>query len=180
MDVAITLSIRTWASLDVALEFFRAAPGKLAGGRLTRHCQRLHLLLRRAGVRCRYALVGTADSGKSLLRLHVQGPPQREPWILNLSVRAAQSLAESCLTVIGVQSDAQLGALLEYEAEELQAARAFLSEVHRQCPELGRVVRRVRGPKPVRWDEHGQEYLFMPPVAQRVHWHYLRVGAGVN
>jgi hypothetical protein len=180
MEVAITLSIRTWAALDVALGFFRAAPGKLADGRITRQCQRLHILLRRAGIRSRYALVGTADSGKSLLRLHVQGPPQREPWILNLPMRAAQSLAEACLTVISVQSDPQLGALLEYEAEELQAARAFLSEVRRQFPELGRVVRRVRGPKPLRWDERCQEYQFLPPVAQRVQGHYLRVGAGVN
>jgi hypothetical protein len=180
MEVAITLPIRTWATLDVALGFFRAAPGKLAEGRITRHCQRLHILLRRGGIRSRYALVGTADSGKSLLRLHVQGPPQREPWILNLPLRAAESLAEACLTIMGVQTDPQLGALLEYEAEELQAARSFLSEVRRQCPTLGRVVRRVRGPKSVRWDERGQEYVFVPPVAQRVHWHYLRVGAGVN
>jgi hypothetical protein len=70
--------------------------------------------------------------------------------------------------------------MLDYEAEELQAARALLSEVRREWPELPRVLCKSGGPQPVAWDDRYEEYLFASPIAERVHHHYLRAGAGPN
>ena len=179
--VTIELPIRTWAALDVALGFFRASPGHAEGNELTLSSQRLHRRLRKGGIRARYLLLGTSPSGKSMLRLQVESrPPLRQPWLVNLPSRMTLRLAEACLTVIRVQTDPALGPLLDYEAEELQACRAFLSEVRRLLPPVRRVLRRLKGPPPVVWDKRHQEYVFTPPVAERVHGHYLRVGAGVN
>ena len=181
MDVAIGLPIRTWAALDVALGFFRAAPKPLADARLTRHCRKLHNLLRRAGIHGRYALIGTASTGKSLLRLHVDSePPPRVPWVLRLPRGSVRTLTEACWTVLRTHHDPQLASLLDYEAEELQAARAFLSEVRRQWPEIGHMSGKPGGALPLAWDEQHDEYVFTSPVAERIQRHYLRVGAGVN
>jgi hypothetical protein len=175
------LPIRTWAALDAALGFFRSAPGAAEGNELTMACQRLHRVLRRAGIKGKYQLLGTAANGKSVLRLQVMSrPPLRQPWLLPLPNRVAFYLAEACLTVLRVQTDPELGLMLDYEAEELQACRVFLTEARRQFPAVRRVFRKVRGPQPVEWDKRYQEYVFTPPVAERVHCHYLRVGAGVN
>jgi tRNA isopentenyl-2-thiomethyl-A-37 hydroxylase MiaE len=68
--------------------------------------------------------------------------------------------------------------LLDHEAEELQAARAFLSEVRRQYPKKLVPSSRLRGL--IRWDETRQEYQFCEWMARRVQQHYLRVGASPN
>jgi hypothetical protein len=179
MPVTLTLSPRTWASLDAALGFFRMAPAEVAASqRLAEHCRRLHRRLHRLGIRWRYAEAGLTDWGRTLLRLQVQRQQEGSQEItLDLPQSVARSLAKACLIIIEVQSDNDDLLLLDHETEELQAAKEFLSELRRRSV-VSLVPERRR--RIIRWDEAHQEYLFNPRMLQRVQDHYLRTGASPN
>lgn len=180
MAVALTMTVRTWAALDASLAFFRSTPPEVEPGqRLARHCRYLHTVLRRAGLRAGYVRIGAIAPGRALMRLHLRGllePLQRLE--VELPRQVARSLAGACLTVVEVQTDSELGQLLDHEAEELQAARVFLSELRRQSLPSLVPAKRCRGL--LRWDDARQEYAFATHVARRVQQHYLRVGASPN
>ncbi len=181
MLVTLSLPVRTWAALDAALEFFRTAPVEVASSRrLGRACRKLHRALSRAGVRGRYVPVGIAGPGRSVLRLHVRSLATGELVRITLPRGTLHAIAKVCVTVIRVQTDPEIGLLLDHEAEEIHAARAFLSELRRQGhPALVRV--REAGPqRQLSWDEQRQEYGFTERVARRVQQHYLSVNAGLN
>jgi len=180
MVVQLTMTARTWAALDAALSFFRAAPAEIEPGqRLSRHCRLVHKRLRQAGLRADYVRIGCVAPGRALMRLHVRGQVGAKDRLeIELPRRVARSLASACLTIIEVQTDCELGQLLDHEAEELQAARTFLSELRRQGVPGLIPARRGRGL--IIWDEARQEYSFTAHVAWRVREHYLRVGASPN
>jgi hypothetical protein len=181
MPIAVRLPVRTWAALDAALGFFREAPGAVAAARpLARHCRALHDALRTAGVRWQYVRISQSADGRPLFRLYVGGPyPVGHPLTLSLSPAATRALARLCLTVIEVQTDVQNGPLLDHEAEELQAARAFLTELRRQTDRAA-LIPLGRGRPPVCWHEQVREYDFTGRAARRMHQHYLRAGACLN
>ncbi len=182
MQVTLSLPVRTWAALDAALEFFRKAPVEVAASRrMAKACRKLHQALYRAGVRSRYVPVGVVGPGRSVLRLHVKTLVGWQALVrVTLPRGIASRIARVCLTVIRVQTDPEIGRLLDHEAEEIQAARAFLSELRRQGhPALVRVGE--AGPqRQLRWDERRQEFRFADPVAWRVQQYYLSVGASCN
>jgi hypothetical protein len=180
MAVALTMTVRTWAALDAALAFFRSAPAEIEPGqRLGRHCRYLHTLLRRSGLKAAYVRIGAIAPGRALMRLHVRGMHSPHQTLeLDLPRQVAKSLAHACLTIIEVQTDCELGQLLDHEAEELQAAKAFLSELRRQAE--NRLVPAKRGRGLLAWDDGRQEYSFTAHIAWRVQEHYLRVGASPN
>lgn len=180
MEVKLNLPARAWAALDAALAFFRCAPGDiLSARRLMRHCRFLHHLLNQSGLRSSYIRVGSVAPGRDLLRLRVHGEhsPQH-PLEIKLPDKVARGLAEACLTVIEVQTDAELGHLLDHEAEELLAAKLFLSELRRTCAK--RLIPHGRGQGLIVWDERRREYLFTAQAAWRVQQHFLRAGASPN
>lgn len=177
--VVLGLPVRSWASLDAALAFFRATPPEVEPGqRLARHCKYLHRMLRRHGMQSKYVRIGTIAPGRLLMRLHLHGLPPQQYLEIELPRSVARSLARACLTIIEVQTDCELGQLLDHEAEELQAARSFLSELRRQSMPV--LVPEGRGRGLIAWDDTRQEYAFADPVARRVQQHYLRVGASPN
>jgi hypothetical protein len=180
MAVVLTMTVRTWAALDAGLAFFRQTPPEVEPGqRLARHCRYLHSALRRTGLRAGYVRIGAVAPGRSLLRLHVRGQlSPGQALEMELPRPVARSLARACLTIIEVQTDNELGQLLDHEAEELQAARTFLSELRRQS--LPTLVPEKRGRGLIAWDDARQEYSFTAHVAWRVQEHYLRVGASPN
>jgi hypothetical protein len=182
MRIAITLPVRTWAALDVALAFFRSAPAEVAvHTRLTRHCRRFHQRLRHLGVCGRYVSLGTASAGKSLLRLQVDSPlGPTEPLEILLPREQARTLARACVTVIEVQTDPECGLLLDYEAEELRAAQAYLTAFRREADQLPRNLRGRSGRALLRWDDRHQEYCLARHVAERIHQSYRCAGAGLN
>ncbi|MCS6976773.1 MAG: hypothetical protein NZM31_07145 [Gemmatales bacterium] len=180
MDVKLILPARTWAALDAALAFFRTAPGDVSSAqRLRRHCCVLHNLLQRLGLRSSYVRVGSVAPGRELFRLRVRGDHgPLHPLELCLNESVARSLAVACLTIIEVQTDAELGRLLDHEAEELLAARHFLSELRKTSARKIIPLRRARGL--IVWDERRREYLFTAQAAWRVQEHFLRAGASPN
>jgi hypothetical protein len=182
MKITTCMTVRHWAALDVALTFFRMAPpGLAAAQRLARHCRRLHVALRQAGVSSRYIPVGTETEGKSLLRLHVKStPPTRRPLPIDLPHLVVRTVARACLTILEVQTDPTTGSLLDHEAEELQAVRAFLSELRRQSPTPDILIPERRACQHLRWDERHGQYVFTAAVAQRIHQYYLRAGVSLN
>lgn len=180
MEVKIILPTRTWAALDAGLAFFRSAPTEMTSARrLMRHCVYFHKLLQNCGLHSNYVRVGTVAPGRDLLRLHIKGNhPPRQPLEIKLPKMIARSLAEACLMVIEVQTDAELGTLLDHEAEELLAARTFLSEL-RRCS-FKQLIPPRRAQRVIVWDKRRQEYLFTAQAAWRVQQHFLRVGASPN
>jgi hypothetical protein len=180
MLVTMSLPVRTWAALDAALEFFRTAPIEIAASRrLGKACRRLHQALARTGLRSHYVPVGVIAPGRSVLRLRVETSSETGDILpMALPVAVARGLAKACLAVICVQADPEMGRLLDHEAEEIQAARDFLSELRRQSQDPGNAVGRV--PHSLHWDERRQEYGFSEPVAWQVLKHYLSAGACLN
>ncbi len=182
MPIALTLPVRTWAAVDAALAFFRKAPPHIAAVQpLTRRCRQLHGALRRAGVRSRYRTIATLGPGKSLLRLQVACRPL-VPRLLTLhfSQAVVRSLAGACLTIIAVLTDLETEVLLDHEAEELHATRAFLSELRREATGPLALVPDRKGKHQLSWDERRREYGFTNRTAERVSQHYRRVGASLN
>jgi hypothetical protein len=183
MPISLTLPVRTWAALDAALGFFRAVPTTIAAAQdLCRHCRRLHTTLRRSGLKAWYIPVGLEAPGRSLLRLHIRGrQPPHESLMIELPRRVARGAARACLTILDVQADLGNDGLLDHEAEELQAVRAFLTEIRRGSEEEFRLfIPRQHGLDQLTWDETRHEYSFTGPVALKVCQHYLRVGACLN
>jgi hypothetical protein len=172
------LAIRTWAALDLGLDFFRQAPEEIRAGRvLSRHCRALRRRLRQAGLHADYRAVGTTAFGKPVQRLLVTGPLRAEDTLtINFRRETAACLAQACLMLIEVQADATLEPLLDYEAEEVLAARAFLTALRGSGLKLADVA----GKRPLRWHRASGQYLLPPLLAARMHQHYRRAGAGLN
>jgi hypothetical protein len=182
MPIPLTLPVRTWAALDAALGFFRSAPNEMpAAHKMAQHCRQFHRALKKIGLECEYRLIAALPTHKPLLRLHLKwGGPAVQPLVLRLPVPVVRSLVRACLTIVSAQTQLEADALLDYEVEELQATRAFLSEVRRQACGPQNLVPERRGRQPLSWDERRKEYGFSPRMAARVHLHYLRAGASMN
>lgn len=182
MPIALTLLVRTWAALDAALTFFRLAPPEVESSqRLVRACTRLHRLLYQAGIRWRYVNVSTSASGTAVLRLDIRRRNVKEETVtLMVQPAVARRLASACLTIFEVHGQEDSKSFLEYEVEELQAARAFLSELCRQTNGELPILRKRSGTTPITWDAHREEFVFSDWVAYRVLQLYRRVGASVN
>ena len=84
------------------------------------------------------------------------------------------------MTVLEVHGQEDAASFLEYEVEELQAARVFLSELCRQTEGELPILRKRGGASPVTWDAQRQEFVFSDWVAYRVQQLYRRVGASIN
>jgi hypothetical protein len=182
MPIALTLLVRTWAALDAALTFFRMAPPEVESSqRFARACTKLHRLIRRAGIRWRYANVSISASGKSMLRLDIRTRDLKDESVtLMMQPSVARCLGGACLTVLEVHGQEDANSFLEYEVEELQAARAFLSELCRQTDGELPILRTRGGASPLTWDAQRQEFIFSEWVAYRVLQLYRRVGASIN
>lgn len=154
MPIELCLLVRTWAALDAALAFFRLAPPQVdAGQRLAKPCRRLHRLLRAAGIRCKYDTIGLSGSGKSMLRLRIASiKPVSQTVALVVPPLVAKRVAKACLTMIEVHTDSEGAPFLEYEVDELQAARLFLGELHRQSGGELPILSKKPG-CPLAWDE---------------------------
>ena len=90
MPIVLTLPVRTWASLDAALLFFRFTPLEdPAAQRRAKHCRRLHNQLQRSGVRSLYAPVGQGRLGKTCSAF-TSGPSLLcpNPWSWNCRCRS--------------------------------------------------------------------------------------------
>ena len=182
MPIALTLPVRTWAALDAALTFFRTAPPDVqASQRFARACAFLHRLIRRAGLRWRYVNVSTSSSGKAMLRLDIRWQNADEHAVtLMVHPAVARRLGSACLTILEVHGQEDANTFLEYEVEELQAARGFLSELCRQTDGELPIMRKRNSAAPVTWDAQRQEFIFSDWVAYRVLQLYRRVGASIN
>jgi hypothetical protein len=176
MDVC--LPIRAWAALDMALDFFRQAPEEVRAGRvLSRHCRQFRRRLRQAGLHAEYRPVGSTAFGKPLQRLIVTGPLRAEDrLVIPFRKAMAACLARACLILIEAQANATLEPLLDYEAEEVLAARAYLTALR----STGIRLADVAGKRRLRWHRLSGLYLLPPLLAARMHQHFRRAGAGLN
>jgi len=181
MKLPVELPVRTWAALDAALAYFRSAPQELVElEKLARPCQRLHRAVQRAGIRHHHVRVPARWPDGCLLRLHVHClSGMKTPIRLRIPVRTALRLARACLIVICSHATLGPDLLLEHEAEELLAARAFLTQLHRRGLPRHKLLRAAATP-PLSWSDYRHEFDFTACLAHRLAQHALRSGAGVN
>jgi hypothetical protein len=180
MRIAVELPVRTWAALDAALAYFRMAPEELVElDKLARPCRRLHRAVQRAGIRHHHVVL-PAGFDKCLLRLHVRClSGLRMPIRMRIPRRTALRLARCCLIVVCSHSNLGKDVLLEHEAEELLAARAFLTELHRAGVPRRMLLCGGEIP-PLAWSDVRKEFDFTSALAMRLAQHALRAGVAVN
>lgn len=180
MSLPVALPVRTWAALDAALAFFRNGPHNLAKFfPLVRDCQDLHHKLTVLGIQHYYAAISAAADVRPHFRLHVVGTHNlRQLLRLQFSDEEARGLALACWQVIDAMTTLLDGMLLEHEVEEIESARAFLSELRRlDCP---MPFADGRGLGMLRWSDRASYYSFEARTAHRLLAAFLHQKASLN